>query len=115
MSKNVLVDGKNRPAKWFVALISAAWGILFLPALIFAIFVVLFGFDEPGSETNPLLWIFVLTIVSFPIVCGFAVGFSIQALQVRQFRKACWFVVLPLINMAVAVIVNVIVSGLLRT
>lgn len=97
----VIMEQYNRFANWFVVLASISWGVLGVPSIGLALVIVLFGFDAPGSETSLLNWIFVLSVVTFPIICSLAVSYSIQALQRGNSRKACWVQLVPLPNLAV--------------
>lgn len=49
-------------------LASAVWGVLLLPGLVGALLSPMM-FDAPGSMNNPLAWINMLVIVSFPCLC----------------------------------------------
>ena len=49
-------------------LASAIWGIAFVPGALGALLSPMM-FDAPGSMNNPIAWINVLAIVSFPCLC----------------------------------------------
>lgn len=62
---------------------SIAWGVLVWPGLLMAMFTPMM-FDAPGSASNPLAWLMVGVVVSFPLLCALSVAGSWMAWRLTR-------------------------------
>jgi|GEM_PF-1670341 hypothetical protein len=63
------------PPPTSVVLVTAIWGLLFLPGLLGAALSPMF-FDAPGSMNHPAAWMNALIVVSFPCLCILSIAGS---------------------------------------
>jgi hypothetical protein len=59
------------------------------------------GFDAPGSERNPLVWIAVLTVVSYPFLCFLAIAGGWILFALHKDRGATLCSLVPMVNIGV--------------
>lgn len=59
------------------------------------------GFDKPGSETDPFIWLLVLTMVSYPVVCIAGVVCAWLLFRANRYTWACLVGALPIVNVLI--------------
>jgi hypothetical protein len=81
----------------FLIVTTAIFGIAGLFGIIPAVFSCMI-FDAPGSMANPLAWLFILVVGSFPFVCLGAIACGWTCYLARWDRWACLVALAPLVN-----------------
>ncbi len=76
---------------WLGSLLLAAGGIIFLPTL----------FAAPGSKGKPLLWIFVISLATYPITVILTVLIVLILLVAGNTALASRVIFLPFINLMI--------------
>lgn len=61
------------------------------------------GFDAPGSENNPVIWLLVIAMISYPLVCLGALVGAWLLFKRDRYQPACVIAALPLINVLIVI------------
>jgi hypothetical protein len=98
------------PRATFPLVITFVWGTLLIPALFSLLFAPMM-FDAPGSESNPMTYLIIAFVLSFPVLCilsivGTWVIFNQQKRSTNRLLAGAQIVVacLPLIPIAIWIV-----------
>jgi hypothetical protein len=81
-----------------VLALAALWAVVGIVSFLPAMFSVMM-FDAPGSTEQPATWVLALSVLSFPLVCLFAVVNALVCRRAGDLQRAYRFLLLPLVNL----------------
>jgi len=104
------MESSPAPRPTLPLIVTFVWGTLLIPGLVSLLFTPMM-FDAPGSASNPMTYLIILFVLSFPVLCIFSligtwVAFNMQrrsperSLTVPQIVIAC----LPLIPIGIWIV-----------
>ncbi|HEX8974648.1 MAG TPA: hypothetical protein VF817_04140 [Patescibacteria group bacterium] len=64
------------------------------------------AFDAPGSEKNPAVWIFFVSVITYPLVGTLSLIFTIISYKKQEYDKALIVSLIPMIFLIIAVLIN---------
>lgn len=90
---------------------TVCWGMLGMLGCLLALATPML-FDAPGSERDPLTYLMMLSVLSFPLACGAAIVLSWLYHTQQRERAACWSTLLPLLSVLLGTLT--IAAGMVR-
>ena len=95
-----VTDRRKKIALW--VLIPA--NVLFLASLVPAGIMIMFSPMAFDAGPKPSTWVFVITLLAYPVVVLITIVANWIAFATRAYRLAMWFNVLPVIHLIVLVV-----------
>jgi hypothetical protein len=89
--------------KVWLIIATVVYGLLLLPTALMLMFSPMM-FDAPGSTENPVIWILLFTIMTYPPVAATSVFFAWRMYQIKKHKIAFALSLLPLISIVVGTI-----------
>ncbi len=96
-------DYERNSAKLLLSICSAIFGFAGL-SLCVPLFFSIMVFDSPGSESNPIAWIFFLSLFTFSPMCLISIVASWSLFSSGSFHSAKLVSLAPLINVCLFVL-----------
>ena len=84
-----------------VLIVGTIWIVAGAAGALPAVFSVMM-IDAPGATERPATLALVAAVASFPCVCFFSATRAFRHRRVDELSRACFFLLLPVINLAVA-------------